>query len=476
MGPAESRDENAAGAEVAGAWPARKLSLEQLERAVATDEIDTVVVAGVDIWGKLFGKRVPADLFLARSRHGIHTSSINLIFDNEQAVLEGFPEIGAKNAWADMHTVPDLSTMRRYAHHERTAICLSYSYWEDGSPVPYLPRQLLRAQLDRCREQGLVPVCAFEPELYLFGDTYREAHAKNWHGLRRLGETLPDYSIYQSSVDEPFIGLVRRTLIDSGVPVECTKAEFGVVQHELNLTYAEAMEMADRASLLKAITKELAAREGISATFMARFDHREAGNSGHTHLSLWDAGGEVNLFAGDPAAEAAGRLSVPGRHWLAGQLALLPELILLSAMSVNSYKRLDPENFAPSTVAWGVDVRTVPFRVLGTGPATRIEFRIPGADANPYLVVAALVAAGLYGLEHELPLELEPATSSSYVPGEKVPSTLREALARFEQSELAREAFGSLAVEHLATASRHEQAVYDREVSDLEKRRYFEWA
>ncbi len=451
------------------------LSVEQLEAAVASGEIDTVVVAGVDIQGKLFGKRVPADLFLARSRAGVHTSSINLVFDNDQAILEGFPEIGAANAWADMHTVPDLSTLRRYSHHPRTAICLSDSFWEDGRRVEYLPRNVLRSQLERCAELAVRPLCAVEPELFLFGDTYLEARAKNWHDLSRVGETLVDYSIYQASVDEPFIGLLRRHLVESGVPVECTKAEYGCVQHEINLTYSDAMEMADRATLLKAIAKELAAQEGLSVTFMARFDHRESGSSGHTHLSLWDAAGERNLFAGT-GADPDSRLSGLGRSWLAGQLELAPELMLLSGMSTNSYKRLDPENFAPTTVAWGVDVRTVPFRVVGLGDATRIEYRIPGADANFYLVLAGLVASGLHGIQHELELELEPAASSVEVPGERIPTTLRDALARFEGSAFARETFGDLVVDHLATMARHELAVHDREVSDIERRRYFEWA
>jgi glutamine synthetase len=235
------------------------------------------------------------------------------------------------------------------------------------------------------------------------------------------------------------------------------------------------MEMADRAALLKAIAKELAARAGLSVTFMARFDHRDAGNSGHTHLSLWDEGGERNLFAGT-GAEPDSRLSSLGRSWLAGQLEHAPELMLLSGLSTNSYKRLDPDNFAPTTVAWGLDVRTVPFRVVGLGDATRIEYRIPGADANFYLVLAGLVASGLSGVERELPLELEPAESSVEVPGERIPTTLRDALARFEESVFARETFGDIVVDHLATTARHELAVHDREVTDIERRRYFEWA
>jgi len=343
---------------------------------------------------------VPADVFLERSRHGIHTSSINLIFDNDQAVLEGFPEIGQVNAWGDMRTVPDLASLRRYPHHERTAICLSYSYWEDGRTVEYLPRHVLRAQLERLTARGLQAMCAVEPEFYVFGDSYREAARKHWHELERLTSTLADYSIHRASVDEPFIGLLRRTAIEGGIPIECTKAEYGCVQHEVNLTYADAMEMADRATLLKAITKELATQAGISVTFMARFDHREAGNSGHTHLSIWDLDGERNLFAtnGEGAASAAS-LSPLGRSWLAGQLAHLQELMLLAGMSVNSYKRLDFDNFAPTTVAWGIDVRTVPFRLVGERDATRIEYRIPGADANFYYVIAGLIAAGLDGLE-----------------------------------------------------------------------------
>ncbi|MGB2710672.1 MAG: glutamine synthetase family protein [Conexibacter sp.] len=454
-------------------WPAHKLTLEQLEADTASGAIDTVVVTSADIQGKLFGKRVPADLFVAELKDGIHLASATLIYDNDWAFLEGFPEIGAQNAWADMHTIPDLRTLRRYSHIERTAICLADCQWADHSPVEYLPRRILQRQLDACAELGYVPVCAAETEFFLFDESFDSAREKNWHDLARVHRTLPDYSIFRSNLDEQFMGLLRRHLIASGIPIESVKHEWGQGQNELALVYCEALEAADRITLFKSIVKEVADQQGKSATFMARYDHRESGSSGHVHQSLWSADLERNLLADD---EDPSRLSELGRWWLGGQMALAPDLMPLFCPNVNSYKRLNLDTFGPTTMAWGLDVRTVPYRLVGSGRSMNFENRIPGADANFYLAIAGMVAAGLHGIEHRIEPPSEPVTTSESVPGEQLPITLPDALDRFEASEFARAALGEKVVEHLVVAGRHELDVYRREVSDIERRRYFQWA
>ncbi len=454
-------------------WPARKLALDELEADVAAGRIDTVVVAAVDLHGKLVGKRVPADLFVADLKDGIHLASATLIYDNDWNFLPGFPEIGAQNAWSDMHTVPDLTTLRRFTHVDRTAIVLCDCHWPDHSPVEYSPRRILRRQLERCVERGFMPVCAAETEFYVFDEDYESAHAKNWHDLARLHHTMPDYSVMRSDLDEPLLGAMRRHAIASGIPIETTKQEWGKGQVELALIYCEALEAADRITLFKTLVKEVAAQHGKAATFMARVSHREAGSSGHVHQSLWDLGCERNLLAdeADPTT-----MSDLGRWWLGGQMALACELMPLFCPNVNSYKRLDLDTFGPTTVAWGLDVRTVPFRLVGSGRSMNFENRIPGADANFYLVLAGMVAAGLHGIEHRVEPPGPPLRTSEEVPGERLPTTLPDALARFEQSAFAREALGEKVVEHVAVAARHELAVYQREVSDVEKRRFFQWA
>jgi glutamine synthetase len=454
-------------------WPARKLTPEQLEADVSAGRIDTVVIAATDIQGKLMGKRTPADLFVAGLRDGIHVSSSILVYDNDWEFFEGFPEIGAQNAWADMHTVPDLTTLRRYDHVEGTAIVLSDCYWADHSPVEYLPRRILRRQLDRCAERGLVPVCAAETEFYVFDDDYEAAFDKNWHALRRAHRTRSDYSLFRSTLDEPLLGAMRRHAISSGIPLETTKQEWGNGQVELALTHCEALEAADRIALFKTLVKEVAQFHGKSVTFMARFDHRESGSSGHVHQSVWDLDCERNLLADerDPT-----RMSDLGRWWLGGQMKLAQDLMPLFCPHVNSYKRLDPDAFGPATVSWGLDVRTVAFRLVGAGKSLNFENRIPGSDANFYLAFAGMIAAGLHGVEHKLEPPSEPMRTSEEVRGEKLPTTLSEALERFDQSPFAREALGDKVVEHLVAAGRHELEVHEREVSDVERRRLFQWA
>ncbi|OBF13732.1 hypothetical protein A5727_16900 [Mycobacterium sp. ACS4331] len=451
------------------------LTLDDFRESVAAGTVDSIVVASADIQGKLFGKRLPADYFLERSMGGIHVPSSMLTYDNEYAFGEGFPEIGSQNAWNDMTMVPDLKTLRFYGHKPRTAVVLCDAKWANGDRVEYLPRQILKNQIDRLAEAGLAMMAAAETEFLLFREEYESAAAKNWANLVRSDEMMADYNVMQSDIDEIFLGDVRRALIASGIPVDAVKHEWGKGQHEITLTYSDAMAAADRITLFKTIVKGMAQEAGLSATFMARYSRQDSGSSGHMHSSLWDLELQRNLLC-DSDSDYPGGLSSTGRHWLGGMMANAPGMMPLYCPGVNSYKRLDAATFGPSTLAWGIDVRTVPFRLCSSGSSAHIENRIPGADANFYLAMAAMIASGLHGIENGTDPIGEPAMTSVHTPGERLPITLRDALPMFRDSEVAHAAFGSKVVEHIAVAAEHELSVYEREVSDIERRRYFQWA
>jgi glutamine synthetase len=451
-------------------WPAERLAHAELERLVDAGEIESVIVATADTQGKLYGKSMPARLFLGGA--GVELSSGPLAYDNDWILLEGrFPDLGHANGWADMHMHPDPRSLRRLATVDKTAIVLAEASWADGAPVEQLPRRVLARQLERAAERGLAVVCAVECEFYVFAEDYASARAKNYWGLGRVGDADADYSVLRLGMLDPLLSEIRERCIASGVPIETVKHEWGRVQLELTLTYCDAMEAADRIALFKLIAKQVALRHGLVATFMARFSHEEGPSSGHVHLSLWDADRGESLMG------EGGTLGALGRHWLGGQMALAPELMPLFAPNVNSYKRLrvDPCSIGPATNAWSLDVRTVPFRVTGRGPGLRIEHRMPGADANFYFAIAGVVAAGLYGIDHELEPIGEPVTEVA-TPGEPLPRTLAIAAERFRTSERARELLSDAVVDHLVAMAEHELEVYEREVTDVERRRSFECA
>jgi glutamine synthetase len=454
-------------------WPAEKLGRDQLGQLVEAGTIESVIVAAPDIQGKLFGKSMPARLFLQEG--GMEASSGALIYDNDWNMLEGrFPDLGHANGWADMHMTPDLRSLRRLASVSKTAIVIADGTWLDGRPVEQLPRRVLARQLERAAERGLAVVGAVETEFYVFAEDYASARAKNYQGLNRVGASSGDYSILHMNMIDPLLADIRENCIASGVPVETIKHEWGRVQLEITLTYSDAMEAADRIALFKLITKQVALRHGVVATFMARYSHREGPSSGHVHLSLWDAERRESLMP-DPSDGTA--LSPLARHWLGGQMALVHELMPLFAPHVNSYKRLriDNDSIGPATNAWSKDVRSVAFRVVGTGPGLHIEHRVPGADANFYLALAGIIASGLYGIEHKLEPIGEPVTVVA-APGEELPRSLAAATERFRHSERARELLGDQVVGHLVAMSEHELEVYEREVTDVERRRLFDCA
>jgi glutamine synthetase len=453
-----------------------RLDLEALEREASAGRIHTVITALPDLFGRLVGKRITTHFFLEEiARGGMHVCDYLLACDMEMDPTPGYAFTSWNTGYGDLHAVPDLGTLRRAAWLEGTAIVLCDAFTEAGAPVEVSPRRILQRQLARLAERGLTAKTASELEFFLLRDDYAEAHAKGYRNLTPSQRYVEDYHVLSGTFAEDVVGSIRHGVDASGIPVEFSKGEWGPGQHEINLRYAEALEMADRHVLYKLAAKEIAARHGHALTFMAKFDESLAGSSMHVHASLWGEDGKA-AFAGDRALEGT---PVTGsdvfRHFLGGLLAHAREIVLLLAPTPNSYKRFRPGTFAPTGIAWSYDNRTAGFRVVGEGATLRVECRIPGADANPYLAYAALLAAGLDGIEHAT--DPGPAFEGDvYAAGAlpHVPTTLPEAAAAFEASDFARRAFGDDVVGHLLHFARTEQRELDRRVSDVERARYFE--
>jgi glutamine synthetase len=359
--------------------------------------------------------------------------------------------------------VPDLDTLRLVPWHPGTAMCLADVHWGDGTDVAPSPRQVLRRQVARLAERGLSAFGATELEFLVFRDSYEEAWEKGFTGLRPANAYNVDYSVLGTARIEPLIRRIRNEMHGAGLRVESSKGECNLGQHEINFAYGPVLRTADEHAIYKTGAKEIAAQEGMAVTFMAKYDERE-GSSCHVHLSLRRADGSA-LFEDDQGAF---------ERFLAGQLACLRELTLLHAPNINSYKRFAAESFAPTAVAWGRDNRTCSVRVVGHGPATRCELRLPGADVNPYLTLSAIIAAGLHGMDAELELE-PPVDGNAYASGRpRVPDTLREARELFAASAVAREAFGDEVVAHLLNQADVELAAFGAAVTDWERLRGFE--
>ncbi len=456
------------------AQPNGCLALEELQAQAADGSIDTVLVGFTDLYGRLVGKRFDAGFFLEDTVHnGTHGCDYLLTVDMEMEPVGGYEFANWEQGYGDVHLVPDLGTLRHAAWLDRTAIVLcDVVDHSTHDLVPLAPRSMLKLQLEKADTLHFQPQAASELEYYLFRNSYRDAAENNYHDLASAGWYLEDYQLLHGSRDEDIHGTARRHLAASGVPVENTKGEWGLGQHELNIRYAPILEMADRHVLLKQCLKETADAAGAAVSFMAKFDARQAGSSCHVHISLWHDG--QNAFAGN---EPLGPIQCSDtfRHFLGGYMKHVPELMPLLAPTVNSYKRYQPGSWAPTRIAWSHDNRTAGFRVVGHGQSLRVECRIPGADCNPYLVYAAALAAGLDGIDNQT----EPPDhfdgdvyQSDSVPA--VAGSLAEATDRFANSEFARQAFGDAVVDHYTHFFRTEQAAFDSAVTDWERRRYFE--
>ena len=448
------------------------LSLDDLRVAVDTGAVDTVVLALVDMQGRLQGKRLHARYFLDEVvAHGTEACNYLLAVDVEMNTVEGYAMSSWERGYGDFVLRPDFSTLRRVPWQEGTALLLADLAWEDGSPVLASPRQVLRAQLDRLAAYGWTAMVGTELEFLVFRDTYEQAWEKHYADLTPANQYNVDYSLLGTARVEPLLRRLRNDMAGAGLRPESAKGECNLGQHEIAFLYDEALATCDNSSVYKNGAKEIAAQEGMSVSFMAKYDARE-GNSCHVHFSLRDRAGSP-VFAGDGMGDRHG-FSPLMEHALAGQLAAMRELTLFFAPNVNSYKRFAPGSFAPTAVRWGRDNRTCALRVVGHGPSLRFENRVPGADVNPYLAVAAIAAASLHGIENELPLE--PAlTGNAYASDSlHVPANLREALELWEKSGIARAAFGDDVVAHYANMARVELAAFEAAVTDWERVRGFE--
>jgi glutamine synthetase len=445
------------------------LSLDELRELIALGEIDTVILALTDMQGRLQGKRLSAEFFLDEvAEHASEGCNYLLAVDVDMNTVDGYRMSSWESGYGDFVLQPDFGTLRRIPWHPGTALVTADLTWLDGTPVTASPRQILQRQTARLAERGLVAMAGTELEFVVYTDTYEQAWAKNYRDLTPANDYNVDYSILGTSRIEPLLRRLRLGMAGAGLYVESAKGECNLGQHEIAFRYAEAVTTCDNHSIYKTGAKEIAAQDGMSITFMAKPNSRE-GNSCHIHLSLRGSDG-TPVLAGD----GQHGLSKTGEHFLAGQLAALRELTLCYAPNINSYKRYVPGSFAPTAVRWGVDNRTCALRLVGHGHSLRAENRTPGGDVNPYLAVAAMIAAGLHGIDNELPLEPAFAGNAYADDTLKVPATLRDALELWDGSELARAAFGPEVTGHYANYARVELAAYDSAVTDWELRRGFE--
>jgi glutamine synthetase len=440
------------------------MKLTELKNAVTHGSIDTVLLAITDMQGRLMGKRLTARHFVDEvAEHGAEGCNYLLAVDVEMTPVAGFAMASWERGYGDFLLVPDLDTLCEVPWQEGTALCIADIAWLDRSEVTASPRQILRRQLARLVERGWTAYAGTELEFIVHRDSYEEAWRKGYRDLEPANLYNVDYSLLGTSRVEPLIRRIRNSMAGAGMVVEDSKGECNFGQHEINFHYSDALRTADHHVIYKNGAKEIAADEGMSITFMAKFNERE-GSSCHIHFSLGDAEGP--LFARDPALFES---------FLAGQLAGLRELSLLFAPNINSYKRFAAGSFAPTAIAWGHDNRTCSLRVVGEGPSLRFENRVGGADLNPYLALAAIAAAGLHGVEAGL--ELEPvfegdAYGAPHLP--RVPSSLRDARDLFASSEIARAAFGEDVVAHYVNAADVELAAFGSAVTDWERYRGFE--
>lgn len=449
---------------------------DTLRELVETGDVDTVLVCFPDLQGRLMGKRVMGRYFVDHvldSGGAIEACNYLIAIDVDMTPLPGYEFANWEQGYGDFRCVPDLATLRRIPWLEATALVLcDLVDTETGAPVEESPRQILRRQIERAAARGLTVKIGAELEFFLFEDSYREAAALGYSGLTPHADVIEDYHIFQTTRDEHLIRQIRNGIDAAGIPVEFSKGEAGKGQHEINLVYADALEMADRHVIYKNGAKEIAAANGRSITFMAKYSMDEVGSSCHLHSSVWDTASGANLMWD---ADAPDHLSPTFRHWLGGLVATGRELAWLFAHYVNSYKRYQPESWAPTALAWGHDNRTCGFRLVGHGPGFRVESRIPGADVNPYLAYAATIAAGLHGIEAGIEPP-PPFSGNAYDAPElpHVPSTLVEAISALETSEMARAAFGPAVHHHLVNTARQEWNTFNRAVTDWERRRNFE--
>jgi glutamine synthetase len=453
-----------------------KITAKELEELADSGEVDTVLCMFTDLQGRFMGKRILPHFFLEEvlGDEGLHACLYLLAIDMEMEPLPGYRYASWETGYGDFKMVPDMSTLRLVPWIEKTAMVICDIHDEEtNEPVEVAPRTILKRQIERAAQAGYVVKAGSELEFYLFKDSYEDAAKKRYQDLEPSSTYIMDYHMLQTTKDEWIIRQIRNGMAGAGIPVEFSKGEFGKGQHEINITYRNVMETADNHAYYKHGTKEIAALNGAAITFMAKWTMAEAGSSCHLHSSVWNADGSKSLMWDDDAPH---HMSETFNHYLGGLMNTAREMSWMFAPFVNSYKRYQLGSWAPTAIVWSHDNRTCGFRVVGEHTGNRIECRIPGADANPYLAFAATIAGGLHGLKNRIDAP-DMFSGNAYeakgVP--RVPTALHEAIAEFEKSEVAREAFGDFVFEHLLNTARQEQIIFDNQVvTNWEVERYFE--
>ena len=447
----------------------RMLSLAQLEEQIASGQVDTVILAFTDMQGRLQGKRLHAAYFRdVAMKSGTEGCNYLLAVDVDMNTVDGYEISSWKRGYGDMEFVPDWRTIRRLTYLPATVMVQCDLAWPDHRPVAQSPRTMLRSQLDRLEERGMVAMAGTELEFVMYEDTFEAAWKAGYRDLTPSNLYNIDYSILGTTRVEPLLRDIRNHMYAAGMEVEGAKGECNLGQHEIGFLYADALRSCDNHAVYKNAAKEIAAQHGKSLTFMAKVNDRE-GSSCHIHLSLRGKDGELVFWDED-----ADTRSPMYDHFVAGILATMEEMTLLFAPNINSYKRFAPGSFAPTAVAWGHDNRTCSVRLVGTKAAARMEHRLPGGDVNPYLAVAAMLAGGLHGIDNELPMPEELVGNAYDSDAPHVPITLQAARDLFVESKVARDAFGDEVVDHYVNMADVELLAFNAAVTDWELRRGFE--
>lgn len=452
----------------------QEIPRKELLSRISSGEIDSVIMAFPDRYGRLVGKRTAGQFFVDHvADHGTDNCDYLLTCDLDNQPVPGFRFSSFDKGYGDMVARADWSTIRIIPWVPGTAMIICDLYAPEGNElIAVAPRTILKRQVESATALGYTPMMGSEIEFYLYRQSYEEARHSNYRDLHPHSDWAQDYNILQTTRDEYVIAEIRRGLMQAGVPVEFSKGEAGAGQHEINLSYASPVEMADRNQIYKTASKEIASHHNRSITFMAKPTMADVGSSCHLHASLWDERGATSVFD-DPSRPHG--MSETFEHFLAGMIATARDFSLLWAPTVNSYRRFQPGSWAPTGISWGIDNRTLGFRKVGLGPSTRIESRIPGADANSYLAFAGVIAGGLHGIRQGLALG-EPFSGNGYQAAdmERIPWNLPDAIDLWRSSSIARECFGEEVHHWILRSAESEWEAFNQSVTDWELIRYFE--
>ncbi|ASW07068.1 glutamine synthetase family protein [Rhizobium sp. 11515TR] len=451
-------------------------TFDDLKRDVAEGHIDTVLACQVDMQGRLMGKRFQAEFFIESAWKETHSCNYLQATDIEMETVSGYKSTSWEKGYGDYTMKPDLATLRRIPWLEGTALVLcDVLDHHTHEEVAHSPRAILKKQVKRLEAMGLKAYMASELEFFLFDQSYDSAREAGYRNMKLASGYNEDYHIFQTTKEEEVMRAIRIGLQGAGIPVENSKGEASAGQEEINVRYADALDMADRHAIIKNGCKEIAWSKGKAITFLAKWNYGAAGSSSHIHQSLWSLDGKSPKFF-----EEGGKygMSPMMKHYVAGLLTHASEITYFLAPYINSYKRFMAGTFAPTKAIWSKDNRTAGYRLCGEDTKSiRIECRVGGSDLNPYLAFAALIAAGIDGIENKLELEA-PFVGDAYGAREvrEIPRTLRDATTALATSKMLRAAFGDDVIDHYTRAAEWEQEEYDRRVTDWEVARGFERA